>query len=621
MSKNNRHSKNNSYAASPQMSRKWYLLPIIFIISILPLIVKMKIYNAGLSEFNWFLTNDTQFDFFLYYKSMIFTFITFIITVLLIWMFIKHKYLNSHSNNILKENGKYKFTLALIPLSVYAILALLSTVFSKYSSFGYKGIFEQFESVFVLLGYCILVYYSFLIINSEDDIKLIIKWLLVGIIILCLLGLTQATGNDFFASEYGKKLIVPSAHWNILEQLKFNFEKNRVYLSLYNPNYVGLYTSLISPILLVVLLFTKNRKLQVLYGIAITGLILCMIASSSRNGFVALCVSLTFIIVLFRKLLKKHWKLSFAVLGFVVIAFLSINVAMGNVFVERLQSMMTDVKTPEYPLSSILTNDDNIEITYNKNKLYIQAERNDNNLYDFTLTDGNKNKVETILDVASSTYYLDDARFNTITLQQAHLDNTISFNVIIDGVNWYFTNQLVDNTYYYINNYGKFDKIINAKSALFTNYDKIGSSRGYIWSRTIPLLKNHLLLGTGADTFSLVYPQNDYIGRYHNGYISSLITRPHNMYLQIAVQTGVLSLIAFLAFYAMYFMSCIKLYYNNNFNSYYTQVGAAIFVGTIGYMVSGLFNDSTITVSPIFWAMMGIGLAINFKVNINSESQ
>ncbi|ROR31483.1 oligosaccharide repeat unit polymerase [Mobilisporobacter senegalensis] len=614
MSKNNRHSKNNSYASSKQMSRNWYLLPIVFIVSILPLIVRMKVYNTGLSGFNWFWNNDTQFDFFLYNKSMVFTIITFIITMLLIWNIISHKFFNSKGINILKENGIYKFTFSLIPLGMYALLALLSTIFSEYSSFGYTGIFEQFESIFVILGYCILVYYVFLITNSEEDIKLIVKYLLVSIMILCVLGLTQATSHDFFASDLGKRLIVPSEHWNILDQLKFNFEDNRVYLTLYNPNYVGLYTSLISPILLVLLLFTKQRKLQILYSIAIAGLILCMIASSSRNGFVALCVSLAFILILFRKLIIKHWKFSIGIISFLIIAFLSINAITGNVFIQRLHSIVTDVKTPEYPLSSILTNDNNIEIIYNNNKLLIQTELNDQNLFDFTLTDENGDEIQTTLDRSSSTYYIDNTRFNTITLQQAHLDSVASFNVIIDGVNWYFTNQLGDNTYYYINNYGRFDKIINAESAIFTDFEKMGSGRGYIWSRTLPLLKNHVLLGSGADTFSLVFPQNDYIGRYHNDYISSLITRPHNMYLQMALQTGVLSLIAFLTFYIMYFISCIRLYFKSNFENYYMQIGAAIFVGTIGYMVSGLFNDSTITVSPIFWLLMGMGMAINYKL-------
>lgn len=613
MSKKLHQTKNLSHSKNINLA----LIPLIIIIAIIPLIVRLKVYNAGLSGYSWFSSNDTKVDFFLYYKSVSFTFISSVVAIVLIWAFIKQKFLNIRSVTILKENGGYKKSIAFIPLAAYGVLALLSTVFSNYSSFGYSGIFEQFETIFVLLGYCLIVYYAFLVVKSEEDVRVIIKWLIVGVLILCILGFTQAIGTDFFTTTFGKKLIVPSEHWNLLDELKFEFENNRVYLTLYNPNYVGLYTALVLPIFLVLLLFAKDRKLQFVYAFAIIGLFVCMIASLSRNGFVALCVSFIFIFVFFRKFLISHWKISLSAFSFILIGFLIINAYMGNIFINRLQSMFTDVRTPAYPLSSIITNDNNIEITYNNNKLYIQSELTNNNVVNLKLKDAKNIPIQINLDESTSTYSIIDPRFSTFQIQQVQLGEINGFSVIIDGYSWIFTNDRGDNTYYYFNSLRKFDKIINADSSLFTEYEKLGSSRGYIWSRTIPLLKNKIVLGSGADTFSLVYPHSDYIGRFHNGYISSITTKPHNMYLQMAVQTGVLSLIAFLTFYIMYFISCIKLYFRNNFDNYFDQIGVAIFVGTIGYMVSGLFNDSTITVSPIFWVLMGVGMAVNHKINVD----
>jgi O-antigen ligase len=129
-------------------------------------------------------------------------------------------------------------------------------------------------------------------------------------------------------------------------------------------------------------------------------------------------------------------------------------------------------------------------------------------------------------------------------------------------------------------------------------------------------MKDHIILGSGADSFIFDYPQNDYIGRFNNGYSTQIVTKPHNLFLQIGIQTGLLSLIAFLLFYAIYFVSSIKLYMNNIFDTYMSQLGAAIFVGTIGYMTAGLFNDSTITVSPVFWSLIGIGLAVNYQLKL-----
>jgi O-antigen ligase len=127
-------------------------------------------------------------------------------------------------------------------------------------------------------------------------------------------------------------------------------------------------------------------------------------------------------------------------------------------------------------------------------------------------------------------------------------------------------------------------------------------------------LKKHLILGSGADTFAIAFPQQDYVGIYNAGFDSQFVSKPHNMYLQMGVQTGVLSLIAFLVFYGMYFISSIRLYIKGHFNSYFAQIGVGVFVGTFGYMITGIANDSTIAVAPMFWTLMGLGIAINYKV-------
>jgi len=146
---------------------------------------------------------------------------------------------------------------------------------------------------------------------------------------------------------------------------------------------------------------------------------------------------------------------------------------------------------------------------------------------------------------------------------------------------------------------------------LFSGYERYASGRGYIWSRTIPLLKKYIVFGSGADTFVMAFPQQDYVNLYNYGFKGELLTKPHNLYLQIGVQTGVLSLIAFIVFYAMYFISSLRLYIKGRFKSYYAQVGAAILAASVSYIVLGLANDSSLTVAPVFWALIGLGITVN----------
>ena len=57
---------------------------------------------------------------------------------------------------------------------------------------------------------------------------------------------------------------------------------------------------------------------------------------------------------------------------------------------------------------------------------------------------------------------------------------------------------------------------VNAEHIGFEGKEELGSSRGYIWSRTLPLLGNCLFTGFGPDTFTYNFPQNDVLAKYYS---------------------------------------------------------------------------------------------------------
>lgn len=593
-------SQKNSIINKKSKISIYLLIPVLIIITILPLIVKMHTFDSHLSKYPWFSSNDTVYDFFLYYKSIFFITICSLLVIILIYKYFTDK-------------NFIKLTPIFIPLGIYAILVLLSSILSEYSYFSFNGFYEQFESCFVVLGYCLIAYYTYLVFQTEDHIKLLVKWWKYGIIVLCLIGLSQFIGHDFFATIIGKKLITPSSVWDSLDSLTFSFGKNTVYSTLYNPNYVGFYATLVSPIFFVLSIFSKTKKERIINVLILISLLLCMFGSGSRNAFLCLGFSCIFIMIFFRKSLIKKWRYILFGLLLIIVAFAATNVVTDNLFINRLKEIV-NIKSEDKKLKSIITNDNNVSITYNNKTIHItfNADQIDSN--PFTITDTNDNPVVYSFDLNGNTAVIQDQEFSNIHLQLANIGEVLGFIANIDGKEWIFTNQANDGTYYYYNRFAKFDKIVDAESSIFTNYESI-AGRGYIWSRTIPLLKNNILLGSGADTFAFVYPQQDYVGLYNNGFGDQILTKPHSLYLQIGVQTGVLSLICILLFYALYFISSIKLYIHNTFDTYLSQLGVGIFIGTIGYMISALANDSTITIAPTFWILIGLGISINNQIS------
>lgn len=593
----NKKSKPNKYSNSYKMS--FYHLPIIFIISILPFIMHFHYYNPKLSNNPWFGDISQATDVFLYYKQLFFIIATSIMILGLIY--------NSYT-----KHWKISITKQLFPLLVYGILAILSTVFSKHPSFGFTGVYEQFESIFALLSYVIVIYYIYIFINSEEDLKIINKYLLYSILLFSLLGFSQAIGHDFLRTDVGKKLYVPIANWNTLSGIEFNFPAKTAYLTLYNPNYAGVYTAFVIPILTGLIITMKDIKSRIVLGIAILGMLITLVSSGSAAGMISIIISLFVIIVLFRKLIFKNKKISIGILLVCSILIIAVFATKFNTIKTIIDNKLSTTKT-QHDLSAIETGKE-LKITYKGNTLIANYTFQDPDT-EITLTDSNNATIALNPQNSSGQITINDERFKDIIIIPAKYNNIVCLDFKINDKDWVFTNQTGDNTFYFINPVGQFDKLKTADSALFTGYENLASGRGYIWSRSIPLLKKYIILGAGADNFIFTFPHDDYLNSFYAGFEGQILSKPHSLYLQIGIQTGVLSLFAFLLFYLLYFISSLRLYIKCNFNTYWQKAGASYFVGTISYMIAGIANDSTITIAPVFWAILGLGVTINYKLS------
>lgn len=582
----------------PVKTAVWLLLPVILVIGLVPLIVKEYQYSNRLNDYAWFSNEEKTIDFFLAWKSYILIAIAVVMTVIIAY-------------KVAKEKKKLKLTHALIPLGVYAAAVIISTIFSIDHYFSLHGIFEQFESMWVLLGYCVVVFYAFLFINSELDLQEILKWFFYSTCVVVFIGLTQAVGWDFYQTQLGKTLITTGRTPEQLESLIFNFEKGRTYMSFYNPNYVGVYVSMTAPVFLIPAIFSKKGLDKVKYGAVFAALMVCLVKSKSSTGVLAMGVSLCLLAVLLKDYYKKYWKQIFAVIFLAIIGFIAYDQLNDHVFTHKFANLFT--KTPvEGFLSEIQTNEDHLAITFGGEKLIAKlVESEDGFQVDLREEDGTEISAVLQEDAKSA---VQDERFDEMSFFVADFGEFYGLGMELYGETWYFTNQAGDGTYYYINKYGKLDKIVTPDSMVFNGIEHFATDRGYEWSRTIPLILKRPFFGSGPDTFTLIFPQDDYVGNYNFVYMRGLMTKPHSLYLQIASQTGLIALAALLVFYGIYFVSSIRLYWKKGFHSYLSQMGIAVLIGTFAYMVAGIANDSTIAVAPIFYAFMGIGLAINHLV-------
>jgi O-antigen ligase len=170
-----------------------------------------------------------------------------------------------------------------------------------------------------------------------------------------------------------------------------------------------------------------------------------------------------------------------------------------------------------------------------------------------------------------------------------------------------------DGEYIYETSWGKEDQMAEVAHADAGGLEYLGSGRVYIWTRIVPLLKKYILVGSGPDTFAEVYPQNDYAGKLvYAGTPARIIERAHNDYLMKWVQTGLLSVAALLAFYFLLLKKGFTYFGDGAWMcSAKNLLALGCLLGCVAYMVCGLFSDSTLYTSPVFYVFAGIVLSVS----------
>ena len=586
------------------------MLPVLIMAGIVPLIVRQYKFETGLTQYPWFDNEEISYEFFLASKAFVLMLLAFVMAACIcvrLW----------------KERRRIPFAKLLIPLFGYGLLAFLSACVSVNRTFSFYGGFEQFESVWTLLSYVLAVYYVFLYAQSEQELQVLADAICFGATVVGLIGTFQGLGLDLFATKFFQKLITTDTFLNAIGgELSLNFTDKNAFATMYNPNYLGVYGSFVVPFLVMLLLFEKNKWRRVWHGCNFVLVSVALLSSRSRAGLIAavaaICVAAIFS---FRKVLK-WWYLTIPAINFAVVLVLLVNAYNDNLIFDRLKNILAPdnvTVTEEIAddgtvirktgLTQMNTAPDGVVFTYNE--ISVQASLYvGEGIYGFYAINETGEQETLVPNEEGTEFLFSNPALAGVKISPVYVGEKLGMKINAGG-EWNFVYNEAKGKYQYITGFGKESDMIRAESFGFENYQSFFSHRGHIWSRTLPLLKDYVFLGSGPDTFLLVYPQEDYLAMRQNGFENHVMTKPHSMYLQVAVQTGVLSLLCLLVFYGWYAVWSMRLYAFRKLNLQIEAFGMAAFIGSIGYMISGISNDSMVVTAPVFWCMIGLGVAAN----------
>lgn len=141
--------------------------------------------------------------------------------------------------------------------------------------------------------------------------------------------------------------------------------------------------------------------------------------------------------------------------------------------------------------------------------------------------------------------------------------------------------------------------IVDLKELVVNKDMSAGSNRVYVWDKTIKLIKEKPIFGYGLDNMYIAMDMkyrdiitNDF-GRYRNW------DKAHNEYLNIAVSSGIPSLLIYLSFIFI-------IIYNGINNMKRSSLHRALFISLITYLIQAFFNIEMLTVFYLFMAFAGL---------------
>lgn len=575
-------------------------IPIILLMGIIPLIVHTYSYNSNLSQFNWFPSGaDSQTDFFFGWKMITIIVVGIVMAGILFYQYFKKK------QGLRFENAFYF-------LFFYAMFVAMSALFSSYKYWVVRGSYELFEPVWVVFVYILLCYYTYHFVQQEQQVKFILFGAGIGMAVVTLIGVFQYFGMDFFKTGFGKHLITNPSWWDNLDSLSFNMLEGTSYTTLYNPNFLSFYFGMLIPLLVCVFIAAKKAWQRVLIIVAEVLCLICLKGSRSDTGWMALVVGgvILALVLLSRK--KKAFCVALAIMLIGGVA----AVAVGSKTDVGIQIKNTIVGTfridDRYAVRDIDTGTDSVMLNVRGNKMYVSYTTDESGVIVPNCTDENGQTLELAMtDADHQIYVINDERFAGGSIQPILLgdDNIPAISVTYDGIAWDFV-ETQEAGYCYLNKSGKLVKWEKIKNANLFKEDAM-SYRGHMWNVTIPLLGKHVLIGSGANTYMFEYPQDDYLGQAYIYGFNSYEVKAHCWYLQQWVESGLIGTLALLIFMAWYAVQSIRIYRRVDLHESLSWIGFGLFAAVLVYLIAGIANDSNVCTAPVFWGMLGLGMATN----------
>ncbi|MCL2372316.1 MAG: O-antigen ligase family protein [Defluviitaleaceae bacterium] len=511
----------------------------------------------------------------------------------------------------------------------YLVMVIISVIASSYTRTSLFGTADRSEGMFMWMAYIVVFFGAINYVREVKFAKVLMYGLIFSSIVMGAIGAGQLFGFDFFDSGLAVRLVIPGGEWHM--STVFDIAHG----TLFNPNTFGKYTAMLSPLLLLAALTYDGKfYVRILFLVAGGLMLLSVFGSSSLGGLVGIVAAVGVLAVTFLagfinrrrgdepeklgKLAKVTGIGTVAVVASMLLAILFVPPLNDRVtfLFNRMGDAMRAETTTGY---NFVTEGDTMQVFRDGEKVYSIVIRE--------YVPGIEQNVYTIVDAAGNdTAFVGEGSplFNTeggqITPPASlyYVPGYGNVSVISARGDVLFNNfilTLYDGRIHVIrpgrNDY--IDLSVPVPAWGFYGRETWGSNRGYIWSRTFPLMPRRVIAGSGPDTFTSAFPNHDIVSAQRFFNAATTVDKAHNIFLQTWVTTGGISAILLFGLFFHYmfttFVSLVKSKGEQMF-SYGLRLG--LLAAVSGFVMSSMATDSTVGSTGVFFVLLGMGYGLNY---------
>jgi len=521
---------------------------------------------------------------------------------------------------------------------LFLFMALISTIFTSYRHTSWHGTVERGEGMLILIAYFIVFFSAMHFARTDKHAKILMYGLAFSSIIMGLIGFSQFIGRDFFVTGIGARLVM--GNWDHVPDQEFTI----AYGTLYNPNTFGIFSAMTAPILLACALAYDGRKWM--RTVFLAGGILMLIGimgSGNLGGFIGIsaAVAVTVFTLLcrffyqMRRSKKEHYNeetgrrntLTWLISGTVLVALL-VGLFFVPVVNQRFHSMLGRLghaaRREALPTYNYIVDGDRLTVLWQ-----------DDEKFTLVLLEeeyGPDRVLWHIYDAGGQPIPLVSREIPPAVPGQPREPWPVTFSYNIPGRRNLIIHReegfVIAHNLVMLLHEGRihafapnFTDIIDLTVPIpaigFYGNETWASNRGHIWSRTFPLMPARAIIGSGPDTYALVFPQHDVIGkmRFH-GHPYRPIGMAHNVYLQTWVTTGRVSALALMFLFGYYLFTSYVSIVRSRMKEGPFMFGLrfGMLAGISAFCISALATDSTIGTSGVFYLLLGLGYGVNYLV-------